>query len=103
MRSAFFALALLPMAIVCPASAQDRTFGDFECTDDCSGHSAGFKWAEKKGITTEADCPYANNSLSFQEGCQAYTRNPALDPDSDDDGNATGEDAPSREMDSDDN
>jgi hypothetical protein len=30
-----------------------RTFGGYECTDNCSGHKAGYKWAEAKGITDE--------------------------------------------------
>ncbi len=55
--------------------AQDRTFGDFDCTDDCSGHSAGYKWAERHSIEDEGNCPYGN-SQSFHEGCIAYTRDP---------------------------
>lgn len=25
------------------AEAQDRTFGGYDCTDDCSGHKAGYE------------------------------------------------------------
>ena len=75
------------------AAAQDRTFGGFDCTIDCSGHSAGYKWAEKKGITNKAECPYGN-SQSFHEGCIAYTRGLISDPDEDDDGDAVGSHRP---------
>jgi len=83
-----FTLALIPQA-----SAQDRTFGDFDCTDDCSGHSAGYNWAQKHSIEDENSCP-EGNSQSFHEGCIAYTRDPSLDPDSDDNGNKAGEPLP---------
>jgi hypothetical protein len=83
------------------ASAQDRTFGGFDCTVDCSGHSAGYKWAEKKGLDDEADCP-AGNSQSFHEGCVAYTRDNSLDPDADDNGDMTGKPAKHSGDDSDD-
>jgi hypothetical protein len=68
------------------AKSQDRTFGGYDCTDECQGHSAGYKWAERKGITDEANCPFGN-SRSFHEGCIAYTEDPTRDPDEDDDGN----------------
>ena len=47
-----------------------KDFMGYECTDDCSGHEAGYKWAEQKGITSPDDC--GGNSNSFIEGCQAY-------------------------------
>jgi hypothetical protein len=72
-------------------TAQDRTYGGFDCTVDCSGHAAGYKWAEKHDIIDESDCPLPNNSPSFQEGCVAYTQDNARpDPDADDDGNMVG-------------
>ena len=40
------------------------------CTEDCSGHEAGYAWAERKGITDPDDC--GGNSWSFIEGCRAY-------------------------------
>jgi hypothetical protein len=43
---------------------------DKPCTGDCSGHTAGFKWAEQKGIDDIDDC--GGNSNSFIEGCEAY-------------------------------
>jgi hypothetical protein len=71
------------------AHAQDRTFGGYVCKDECEGHAAGFKWAERKGIEDKSRCPYGN-SRSFHEGCIAYTEDPAREPDDDDDGNPVG-------------
>lgn len=46
------------------------SFRGYECTDDCSGHEAGYEWAERKGITNIYDC--TGNSDSFIEGCEIY-------------------------------
>lgn len=48
------------------------TFKGYECTDDCSGHEAGYEWAERKRITDPEDC--RGKSRSFIEGCRAYAR-----------------------------
>lgn len=45
-------------------------FGGYPCTQDCSGHEAGYEWAQDKGIDDPDDC--GGNSDSFIEGCQAY-------------------------------
>ncbi len=50
--------------------ADPPTFHGYPCTQDCSGHEAGFDWAEEKGITDPEDC--GGNSQSFIEGCEAY-------------------------------
>ena len=42
----------------------------YPCTVDCSGHEAGYQWAEEKGIDDPDDC--GGNSNSFIEGCIAY-------------------------------
>lgn len=47
------------------------TFKGYECTVDCSGHEAGYQWAEEKGIDDPDDC--GGKSESFIEGCRAYT------------------------------
>lgn len=39
------------------------------CTDDCSGHQAGYAWAKGKEITDPNEC--SGNSKSFIDGCQA--------------------------------
>lgn len=53
-----------------PAAA--RTFGDYECTDDCSGHKAGYEWAEARNIIDEPKCEAIlrrwPNRNSFYEG-----------------------------------
>lgn len=61
-----------------------QSFGGYECTDNCSGHKAGFEWAERNGITDEYEC--VSNSASFDEGCAVYVDDPYRDPDFDDDG-----------------
>ncbi len=47
-----------------------KTFHGFDCTDDCSGHEAGYEWAEENDIDDVYDCD--NHSQSFEEGCVAY-------------------------------
>src|SRR6516165_5175220 len=73
---------------IAPSAAQ--TFGGYECTDDCSGHKAGYEWAEAKGITDEDQCEdiltTAPNRTSFYEGCMAYVEDPSRGADEDDDG-----------------
>jgi hypothetical protein len=44
--------------------------GSFDCTEDCSGHDAGYQWAQDNGIEDAGDC--GGNSNSFIEGCEAY-------------------------------
>lgn len=46
------------------------TFMRYPCTEDCSGHEAGYNWAEENGIDDPDDC--GGKSNSFIEGCQAY-------------------------------
>ena len=46
------------------------TFNGYECTDDCSGHEAGYEWAEENGIESTDDC--GGNSDSFIEGCESF-------------------------------
>lgn len=46
------------------------TSDNWECTGDCSGHEAGYDWADEEGITDPSDC--SGNSDSFIEGCEAY-------------------------------
>lgn len=60
-----------PLVLPEPVQYQpSRTFMGYECTQDCSGHEAGYEWAEEKGITDPDDC--SGNSNSFVEGCIAY-------------------------------
>lgn len=47
-----------------------RRFGPYVCTQDCSGHEAGYRWAERRSITDPRQC--GGRSQSFIEGCMAY-------------------------------
>jgi hypothetical protein len=45
-------------------------FAGYDCTEDCSGHEAGYQWAEENGIEDPDDC--GGKSWSFEEGCRAF-------------------------------
>lgn len=47
-------------------------FNGYPCTVDCSGHEAGYDWAEEKGVTQDDVDNYSGNSDSFREGMQSY-------------------------------
>ncbi len=49
---------------------ESQTFHGYPCTQDCSGHEAGYEWAGENDITDPDDC--SGNSNSFIEGCEAY-------------------------------
>lgn len=68
------------------ALTQAQTFKGYPCTEDCSGHEAGYEWAERKGVTDESDCDGKSNS--FNEGCQAWVEEnePSSSPDEDQSG-----------------
>jgi hypothetical protein len=66
MKKLLFAAILLTLAG--PATAE--TYNGYECTDDCSGHEAGYEWAEQNDIDDDTDCSTA--SESFNEGCSSY-------------------------------
>ncbi len=71
------------------SEANPREFAGYECTVNCSGHEAGYNWAEEHDISDGDDCDAAgehSNSPSFAEGCHAYVdgeSDPAegIDPD----------------------
>lgn len=65
---------VLASPIAAPAYAQE-TFHGYDCTDDCSGHEAGYDWAARNDIADERDCDA--DSRSFNEGCQAYVEEQA--------------------------
>ena len=52
------------------ASATAATFDGYECTDDCSGHQAGYDWAEQNDVDDESSC--STPSPSFNQGCESY-------------------------------
>ena len=47
-----------------------KTFRGKKCTEDCSGHQAGYNWAKKKNISDANDCDGTSNS--FIEGCISF-------------------------------
>lgn len=47
-------------------------FNGYPCTENCSGHEAGYEWAEENGITQDDVDNYSGNSNSFMEGMQSY-------------------------------
>ena len=79
--------------VVYTARTHDRTYG-FNCTVDCSGHEAGYRWAEQHSIDDENYCQ--DGDSEFYEGCIAYVQGMAdqaitasggdlIKPDADDD------------------
>lgn len=58
-----------------PAQAQQKTFHNYPCTKDCSGHKAGYSWAMKHAIANPEDCH--GRSKSFVEGCRAWAEEQA--------------------------
>ena len=72
MKVVWGAVAILTAAMLpCGTSIAQQDFNGYPCTDDCSGHEAGYEWAEQNGITDANDC--GGNSQSFIEGCESYT------------------------------
>jgi hypothetical protein len=65
-----FAISLIALATLAGGSSQAQTFDGYLCTEDCSGHEAGYNWAQDNNITSETDC--SSNSNSFNEGCSAW-------------------------------
>jgi len=64
-------LAVLAVsARIYTAYTQDRVIAGLNCTVDCSGYDAGYKWAKQHDIDDDDYCPDSNKS--FYEGCAAY-------------------------------
>jgi hypothetical protein len=53
-----------------PLYIPPSNFDGYPCISDCSGHEAGYDWAEENGIDDPDDC--MGRSQSFIEGCQTY-------------------------------
>lgn len=71
-----------PVQATDEASKSGLTFHGYDCIVDCSGHEAGYEWAEEHDITDPSDC--SGNSQSFIEGCQAYAEEQGGVDDNDD-------------------
>ncbi len=68
---------IIVIAAALPAAAE--SFKGYPCTQDCSGHKAGYAWAKQRGVTDPAGC--GGKSKSFIEGCTAAAQE-SFDPDS---------------------
>jgi hypothetical protein len=77
--------ALICTTFTSSAFSDDRNFGGYACTEDCSGHRAGYLWAEARDVADPAQCPFGNSN-SFYEGCLAYAEDPGRGADEDDEG-----------------
>lgn len=64
-----FAVTLLVLALD-STTAIAATFDGNQCLGDCSGHQAGYNWAEQNDVDDESSC--STPSASFNEGCQSY-------------------------------
>ncbi len=47
------------------------SYKGYPCTKDCSGHMAGYAWADARDIDDEDECPYRPTHPSFWEGCKS--------------------------------
>ena len=61
--------AVTPAGLTAMPSTRLYFKGD-PCTIDCSGHEAGYEWAEENGIEDPDDCD--GKSDSFIDGCRSY-------------------------------
>ena len=52
------------------AQQQEVDASTNNCIGDCSGHQAGYEWAQENSISSESDCD--GNSNSFNEGCANF-------------------------------
>lgn len=71
-----FSVLLVVIALSTNVRAEDY-FNGYPCIEDCSGHEAGYKWAEQKDISDPDGC--GGNSQSFIEGCRSYVEQQASD------------------------
>ena len=71
-RRAALALSGLVLLAGCGdrAGSYRDAHGSSACTQDCSGHEAGWRWARSHHVTDPDRC--GGNSESFREGCLAY-------------------------------
>ena len=65
----------LALACCAPGQASARTVGGYDCTDNCVGHDAGYRWAEELWMRNHYQCP-ENRSQAFYEGCLTYLDDP---------------------------
>lgn len=62
--------AILPVALAPGVTAANAaTFDGNMCLGDCSGHQAGYDWAEQNDVDDESSC--STPSASFNQGCES--------------------------------
>jgi hypothetical protein len=93
MKASFFHSSLFVILVLFSSAQVLRAaeFSGYECTDDCSGHAAGYRWADQHNIQDESACPLNGQAYSFWEGCKAYVEDPSRGAGEDDDGNSVDE------------
>ena len=69
-----FLLGLVLALPACTSVPASRTFGGFRCTKDCTGHSAGYRWASRNPHRIE-EC-VRETPRSFREGCLVFDHDP---------------------------
>lgn len=69
MHKIFFTAVIIGCCHLFSTLAGAEEFHGKPCTQDCSGHKAGYAWAQDKGITDPSAC--GGTSQSFIEGCEA--------------------------------
>lgn len=70
LRSSILCLLLSLFMLPVAARGEVASFHGVPCTKDCSGHKAGYAWAQKKGITSPQQC--GGSSRSFIAGCRIW-------------------------------
>jgi len=79
-----FIFATLPLALALGiTAAHAATFDGNTCLGDCSGHQAGYDWAEQNDVDDESSC--STPSASFNQGCESYVEENAASDDEDED------------------
>jgi hypothetical protein len=68
-------LIALLVTILRITTANAATFYGNTCLGDCSGHQAGYDWAEQHDVEDEASC--STPSASFHQGCESYVEESA--------------------------
>lgn len=68
MKTVYVMTLLASMLGITTANA--ATFDGNTCVGDCSGHQAGYDWAEQNNVDDESSC--SAPSASFNQGCESY-------------------------------
>lgn len=69
-----FMKGLILIAAMATTSLGPRTFGGYDCNNDCAQLATGYAWAADNEITLIQSC--LSGSEDFQRGCWSYLANP---------------------------